>query len=208
MIKRIVAPTVFSVLTAIVLLMLACNGTSASDRRADEFIRSVGQQAIHSLTGKELSNDQRQDLFRTILNQTFDVPLIARFALGRFWRRTSEEQRKEYVELFEDFLVQAYALRFKNYSVEVFTVGKVRQINERDALVHSELALNDGRKIVVYWRVRGKAELKIIDVIIESVSMAITHRDEFSSVINRGGGKIDGLLNVLRKKTGTEQPIN
>ena len=179
-----------------------CNGTAAGDRRADEFIGSVGQQAIHSLTGKGLSNDQRQDRFRTILNRTFDVPWIARFTLGRFWRRTSEEQRKEYVELFEDFIVQAYASRFNNYSGEVFTVGKVRQINERNSLVHSELALNDGRKIVVNWRVRGKAELKIIDVIIEGVSMAITHRDEFSSVINRKGGKIDGLLNALRKKTG------
>lgn len=199
--KRTVAPKIFSAVTAMVLLMLVSNGGAAAGKDADGFIRTVGQQAISSLTGKELSDVQRQARFRTILNRTFDVPFLARFTLGRFWRRTSEEQREEYVGLFEDFIVLAYALRFKDYSGEVFTVGKVRQINERDSLVQSELALNDGRKIAVHWRVRGKDKLKIIDVIIEGVSMAITHREEFSSVINRNGRKIDALLAMLRKKT-------
>ncbi len=53
----------------------------------------------------------------------------------------------------------------------------------------------------MHWRVRGDDELRIIDVIVEGVSMAITHRDEFSSVINQKGGKIDELLIMLRKKT-------
>jgi phospholipid transport system substrate-binding protein len=149
-----------------------------------------------------MSDEQRQNGFRTILNRTFEVPLIARFTLGRYWRRASEVQQKEYVRLFEDFIVLAYAARFKDYRGEAFTVGKVREINERDALVQSLLVLKDGRKIVVYWRVRGKSEPKIIDVIVEGVSMAITQRDEFSAIINQNGGKIDGLLTALRKKTG------
>jgi phospholipid transport system substrate-binding protein len=78
----------------------------------------------------------------------------------------------------------------------------MRKIDERDALVQSELALKDGRKIIVNWRVRSKTEPKIIDVIVEGVSMAITQRDEFSAIINQNGGKIDGLLTALRKKTG------
>ncbi len=199
--KRTIASKIFSTAAAIALLILASNGTAAAGKGADDFIRTVGQQAIESLTGKELSDDQRQARFRAILNRTFDVPLIARFTLGRFWRRTSKQQRKEYVGLFEDFIVQAYAVHFKDYSGEVFTVGKVREINERDSLVQSELALKDGRKIVVHWRVRGMGDLKIIDLIVEGVSMVITHRDEFSAIINQNNGKIDDLLTALRKKT-------
>ena len=199
--KRTFSSKIFSAVAAIALLMLASNGTAAAGKGADDFIRTVVQQAIHSLTGKELSDEQRQARFRAMLNRTFDVPLMARFSLGRFWRRTSEERRKEYVGLFENFIVQAYTARFKDYGGGVFTVGKVREINERDSLVQSELALKDGRKIVVDWRVRGMSNLKIIDVIVEGVSMAITHRDEFSAVINQNGGKIDGLLTALRNKT-------
>ncbi|MFT5439857.1 MAG: phospholipid transport system substrate-binding protein [Alphaproteobacteria bacterium] len=200
--KRTIASNLISTVIAIPLLILASNGALAADENADEFIRTVGQQAIDSLTGKEMSDEQRQNGFRTILNRTFEVPLIARFTLGRYWRRASKVQKKEYVELFEDFIVLAYTARFKNYNGKAFTVGKMRKIDERDALVQSELALKDGRKIIVNWRVRSKTEPKIIDVIVEGVSMAITQRDEFSAIINQNGGKIDGLLTALRKKTG------
>ncbi len=200
--KRHIAPNLIRSLVAFTLILVTSHGTAATAKEPDVFIRTVGQQAIDSLTGKEMSDAQRQDGFRAILNRTFEVPLIAKFTLGRYWRRASEEQRTEYVRLFEDFIVQAYAARFKDYSGEAFTVGKVRDVDERDVLVQSQLVLKDGRTIVVYWRVRGKTEPKIIDVIVEGVSMAITQRDEFSAIINQNGGKIDGLLSALRKKTG------
>ena len=200
--NRTIASSFFTAVAAIALLIVVSTGTVAAGKGADDFIRTVGQQAIDSLTGKELSDDQRRARFRAILNRTFEVPLIARFTLGRFWRRTSEKQRKEYVSLFEDFIVMAYAARFRNYSGETFTVGKVREVNESDALVQSEIALKDGRKIVVYWRVRGKSDFKIIDVIVEGVSMVITQRDEFSAIVSQNGGRIDGLLTALRKMTG------
>jgi len=200
--KRAIASTVFAVTVAVFLLMQAGSATAAAGKGPDEFIRTVGHQAIDLLTGKRLSDKERQARFREILNRTFEVPLIARFVLGQYWRRASTAQRKEFVGLFEDFIVLAYAARFKEYNGEVFTVGKARELNERDSLVESELTLNDGRRIGVFWRVRGKADPKIIDVIIEGVSMAITHREEFSAVINQNGGTIDGLLAALRKKTG------
>jgi phospholipid transport system substrate-binding protein len=168
----------------------------------DDFIRTVGQNAINSLTNKEITQDQREERFRKILNAKFEVKLLARFTLGRFWRRTSEKQQKEYTSLFEDFIVKAYSARFADYQGENFVVGKIRNINERDNLVQSEVVLTDGRKIPVHWRVRNGKEFKIVDVLIEGVSMAITQRDEFSSIINQNGGKIDGLLAALRKKTG------
>ena len=167
-----------------------------------DFIRTVGQNAINSLTAKEVTQDQREERFRKILNAKFEVKLIARFTLGRFWRRTNEMQQKEYTGLFEDFIVKAYAARFADYQGVNFVVGKIRNINQRDNLVQSEMVLIDGRKIPVHWRVRNGKKFKIVDVLVEGVSMAITQRDEFSSIINQNGGKIDGLLAALRKKTG------
>ena len=192
--------TFFAAVSVIALLMVVSTGTAFAGKGADDFIRSVGQQAIDSLTGKELSDVQRRERFRAILIRTFEVPLIARFTLGRFWRGTTQNQRKEYVSLFEDFIVMAYAARFRNYSGESFTVGRVRQINKIDVLVQSEVAPKDGRKIAVDWRVRDKGGFKIIDVIVEGVSMVITQRDEFSAIIGQKGGSVDGLLAALRKK--------
>ena len=177
----------------------ALNPISAEDG-PDDFIRLVAQKAIKSLTNERITVSQREDHFRQLLRQTFELKLIARFTLGRFWRRASAAQQKEYTRLFEDFIVKAYATRFSDYKGEKFIVGKVRNINDRDTLVQSELTLADGRKIPVYWRVRNGKSLKIIDVLVEGVSMAITQRDEFSAIINRSGGKLDGLITALRKK--------
>ena len=177
----------------------APNSVSAKDG-PDDFIRTVAQKAIKSLTNDRMSVTQREDHFRLILRQTFELKLIARFTLGRFWRRASAAQQKEYTRLFEDFIVKAYAARFSDYKSEKFIVGKVRNINDRDNLVQSELTLADGRKIPVNWRVRSGKSLKIIDVLVEGVSMAITQRDEFSAIINRSGGRLDGLIIALRKK--------
>lgn len=59
-----------------------------------------------------------------------------------------------------------------------------------------------GEPIQVEWRLRREAGgWKIIDVVVEGISMAVTHRSEFSSVIGRHGGRIGGLLDVLRDKT-------
>ncbi len=192
--------------SAIIVLLVfgACNSPAswATSGSADDFIRRVGNEAIQSLTDQTLNDQQRKDRFREILNRTFRIRLIARFTLGRYWRRATEAQRKEYVGLFEDFVVLAYAARFRDYSGENFRVGKVRDINARDKLVNSKLILKDGRTIPVHWRVRGGDDYKIIDVLVEGVSMAITQRDEFAAIINRRGGKIEGLLAALRKKTG------
>jgi phospholipid transport system substrate-binding protein len=199
--KRTTVLSLIFAVPVIALLTVFSTGTAAAGKGADDFIRTVGQQALDSLTGKELSDDQRRARFRAILKRTFKLPLIARFTLGRFWRQANGKQRGEYVRLFEDFIVLAYAARFRDYTGESFTVGKARAINDSDTAVKSEISLKDGRKIVVYWRVRGKSDFKIIDVIIEGVSMVITQRDEFTAIIDQNGGNIDGLLTALRKMT-------
>ena len=175
-----------------------------ADDGPDAFVRMVGMEAIASLTGKQLSDSQREERFRSILNRAFEMKALARFTLGRYWRSATEAQQKEYAGLFEDFIVQAYAARFRDYEGEIFRVGTVRDINDRERLVLSTLALKDGRTIPVHWRVRGNSGYRVVDVIVEGVSMAITHRDEFAAIISQNGGKVEGLLAALRKKTGRQ----
>ena len=174
---------------------------------ADDFVRSMGREAIESLTGKDLSADEREHRFRNILLRSFDMPAIARFTLGRYWRVATKAQQREYVALFEDFVVKAYAIRFKDYSGESFQVGKVRHINDREKLVTSQIIRAGQPPVTVQWRVRNSASApyKVIDVIVEGVSMGITQRDEFATVIRNNGGKVEGLLSALRQKTGRSQ---
>ncbi len=189
------------VVIAGVLIVAANFGKPAAADGPDGFIRVMGQEAIDSLTSTKLSHDERRDRFRVILKRSFDLRVIARFTLGRYWRRASKSQRKEYVQLFEDFIVLAYAARFEGYSGGGFKVGKMRSINDKERLVLSQILLDDGRKIPVYWRVRGIDKYRVIDVVVEGVSMAAAQKSEFEAVIRKVG--VDGLVENLRSKVAT-----
>lgn len=182
------------------LLLIASQGISAADK-TDEFIRDVGQRAISSLQDPDLSSAEREAQFRKIFNESFDVKLLARFSLGVYWRRSTRSQQQEYIRLFENFVVMAYATRFSGYSGEKFKVGSMRELKGGDKLVASEIILIDGRTVPVHWRVRDKKKNLIVDVLVEGISMAITQRDEFTSIISQNGGRIDGLLIALRNRT-------
>ena len=123
--------------------------------------------------------------------------------MGVYWRRASDTQRKEYVSLFEKFVVKSYAARFAEYTGTEFKVGKTKEIRGGDKLVASEIELPDGRIVPVHWRIRLKNTKKIVDVLVEGVSMAITQRDEFASIINQSGGSLDGLIIALRERIKT-----
>ncbi len=178
---------------------------------AEDFIRSAGEKAFTSLS-KELTIEKRADRFRGILLETFDLSSIARFTLGRYWRTASKKQRVEYIVLFEDYIVQAYLHRFGDLSGHTFEIKKSQEINSRDRLVLSEIKAKKSKPpirvqskppIRINWRVRRRENTyRVIDVVVEGVSMSVTQRDEFAAVIRRNGGKIEGLLSALRLKTG------
>lgn len=172
----------------------------AHGQKAKEFIDEMGVRAISFLSDSRLSQSQKEQKFRQLLKTSFDMSTIARFAMGRYWRTASKSQQTEYKKLFEDMVVDVYASRFGEYKGEKFDVGSFRADGKRDFLVNSSIVPNSGSKIKVDWRVRNKnGQYKIIDVIIEGVSMSLTQRSDFSSVIQRGGGDVEVLLEHLRK---------
>ena len=84
-------------------------------------------------------------------------------------------------------------------------VGSARPEGDNASVVQSQIALANSNQppVRVDWRVTGHGNAyKISDVTVEGVSMALTQRQEFASVIQRGGGQLDALLKVLREKTG------
>ena len=152
------------------------------------FIDKLGEAAIHSLTAPELNANDRRERFRDLLQKSFNVNGIARFVLGRYWNAATEQERDEYLKLFEELIVRTYADRFSEYSGEKFTVAKVQKDTEHAnyATVFSTIARPGGQMVRVDWRVRQETDQswRVVDVVIEGVSMSITQRSEFASVIS------------------------
>ena len=105
--------------------------------------------------------------------------------------------------LFREFVLDTYAERLDGYAGETFEVVKAQVLDERDTMVSTEIRGTDGPAIRVDYRVRAIGGVhKIVDVLVEGVSLIVTQRAEFASVINREG--LDGLIARLRQyESGT-----
>jgi phospholipid transport system substrate-binding protein len=168
-------------------------------------ISSLGSRALEVL-GKGTTEAQRVARFRELLREDFDVPGIARFVLGRYWNTATEDQRAEFVRLFEGYVAQAYATRLAEYAGEQFKVTGSR-LDGDGAIVSSQILRPAGEApIKVDWRLIGRNGIyKIADVSVDGISMAVTQRSEFASVIQHNGGQVQGLIAMLRQKTGAPE---
>lgn len=167
---------------------------------AEKFIQKLADQGIGFLSNPALSDKQKRAEFKKLLTRRFDLKTIGRFALGRNWRTATKAQQQEYQRLFQKMVVDVYASRFSDYSGQDLEIRKSRKDSEKDVTVTSFIVPNSGgSEIQVDWRVRYKnGAYRVIDISIEGVSMAVTQRSDFSSVIQRGGGKVEVLLEHLR----------
>ena len=166
--------------------------------RAEKFIDEMANEAIGFLGNGALSDSQKTSRFKRLLKSKYDMPTIGRFALGRYWRVATDAEKKEYQKLFEKMVVDVYSRRFGEYEGQTLEVRSSRKDSERDVTVQSFIAADSGPEIQVDWRVRKKAgRYRVIDVVVAGVSMALTQRSEFASVIQRGGGDVAVLIDHL-----------
>ena len=167
---------------------------------ASELIRRLGEQAIAALGAPGASLEAREARFRGLLSEGFDLAFIGRFVLGRYWREATPAQRNVYLALFGEYVLKTYSARLGGYAGEGMTVLSERPAGTKDVVVSTRILRPSGPPIDADWRVRTTGErYRIIDVMVEGVSMVMTQRSEFSSVVQRHG--LQGLIEVLRART-------
>lgn len=164
---------------------------------ASRFLGTLGNEALKVLRAPGTTLEQKEVKVRKLLGNSFDFNRIGRYVLGRAWRKTSPEQKDQYLGLFRQFILQTYSRRLGGYTGQTFKITGAKPIGKRDILVSTNISRPSGPPVAAGWRVRnGPQGHKILDVMVAGVSMARTQKSEFGSVIrNRGVG---GLIEMLR----------
>jgi phospholipid transport system substrate-binding protein len=169
---------------------------------AAKFIQDLGDRAIKIISNKQLSLDQRNTEFSKVLSDSFDLKTIGRFVIGRAWNTANPGQQNDYMALFKALVIKNYGDRMTLASGETFLVVGVRPESDVDTTVLSQITHSDNSKpTLVDWRVRQKDnKISVIDIIVAGVSLSVTQRQEYASVIQNSGGQIDGLLETMRNQ--------
>ena len=183
-----------------VLPLFAALSAASAQQAPAAFVQELGDRTIEVLTNESYSDEVRMSHYRALLRDGFAVKTIGRFALGRHWRTATPEMREEYLGLFEEFVLDIYSKRLDGFAGETFTIIKSRPIDDTDTMVSTEISGVDGPSIRVDYRVRTRNGVtQIVDVLVEGISLIVTQRSEFASVIRRDG--LEGLLDKLREYT-------
>ena len=167
------------------------------------YVMEMTTNAINTLTDKSISQNEKESQFGKLFDKNFDIPSISRFVLGKYWKQASLDQKKNFIKAFRNYVVKTYSSRFNEYSGEKLKlVNYKNEKNPKIFLVHTILERQDGPVIKVDWRIgKKKDRFVILDIIIEGISLAITQRSEFVSVIDQNEGSIDQLISLLKERT-------
>ena len=186
-------------LPGIALLGGISSPAHASTESARAFITLLGKETVDALQGPDAAA-QKAAKMEDILRRGFDFQTIGRFVLGRYWNTATPQQREEYLKVFADFVAKSYSRRLaEEATITGFNINNVRDLGEGDTLVQTSITRPSGAPLNYEWRVRDRAgSPKIVDVIVEGVSLLVTQRSDFTSVAGQQG--IDGLIANLRDK--------
>lgn len=189
--------------TAELSALAPAGGTAPAEHPAAAAIRRMAQEAMAVLSDSSLSAEQRAAGLRRLLAEAIDIPPIARFVLGRYWRAASERQRQAYVEAYSDYVLNVYTARIRGAAVvERFDVVKTQAHGSKDFLVYCIVTRAGGKPVNAVWRLRQRdGRYRIIDLTVEGISMVQTQRQEFVSMMRVYDGDVDKLIATLKERT-------
>lgn len=168
-----------------------------------EFVKNVGNDIVKILADRGSNLDERRERFRAVLKTNFDIRSIGRFVLARHWRTLNDEQRSRFLNLFENALVENYASQFDNYNNESLEVKGARGSKEGGVIVQTEVIRPQGGKpLNVDWKVfhTKDGSYKILDIVIDGVSLSNTQRSTYAATIQNNNGRIEALLESMEDK--------
>jgi len=165
------------------------------------------RQVLDVLGAPDLEEGERRARIEALAFSVFDFTTMSKLVLARNWRKLDKQQRVAFVAEFKQYLSRNYGSRLERYEQADVEVLGARVEPRNDVTVLTQVVGSQYDGISMNYRLRErKGEWKIIDLVIEGVSMLANFRAQFSEVISREG--VDGLLNAMRTRNAEPEPTD
>jgi phospholipid transport system substrate-binding protein len=185
----------------IILFLFNFNFGNAFSMAADVFIQSTVNRASNILS-KNISKEEKIEELKNIAKETVDIEGVGFYSLGSARKNLDDNQKKKYLDLFEEYFLKSFSSRLSEYTNPEIEVKDKEVLNKNYTIVNSILVATSERpEIKIDWRVYTKnPENPLIrDLIIEGLSLARTQKEEFASILNSNDGDINSLYLALEK---------
>ena len=166
------------------------------------FINELVDEAIATLSNKNISIADKNKKIETIALQNVDIEALGMYTLGEFRKSLDQTTLEEYKNLFEKYFLKNLTSRLTDYSKNKFEVISADQKSEAYTIVKSKIIENSSQpEIIINWRVYTKDPDKplVRDLVVEGLSLAKTQKEEFASILNSNNNDINVLFSKLEE---------
>jgi phospholipid transport system substrate-binding protein len=170
-------------------------------------VEKMTQAAVEVLGRKDLSGEEKRHRIEDLAYANVDFETMSRLVLARNWSQLSAAQRTEFVQLFKEHLALTYGRNIENYNNEKVQVVSEHDEGRGDWTVKTKILRGGGNAdVLVDYRLRQEnGAWRIIDIVIERVSLVANFRSQFQEIMSGGGPT--KLLDVLREKNAKGEPL-
>ena len=185
----------------LIIYFISTYSTNALSLEPKDFVQSIVDQASQILS-KSYSKEEKIAKLKLIAKENVDIKGIGFYSLGSHRKSLSDDKKKEYIDIFEQYFLKSFSSRLAEYTDPKIEVNDQEKLNEKYTMVSSVLlATKDKPQIKIDWRIITKNPDKplIIDVVIEGVSLAKVQKEEFNSTIQTNNGDINSLISSLKE---------
>ena len=193
----------FAALFASVFMFSAAANAAVDAALAEAFVEKVTREGIEEIINANVSQTVKDQRFEKLFNNALDLNFIGQFVLGRYWRTSTPEQKKGFINAYRELNIKTWSKRFDEFKGKKFVFKGTSPSNSANQIfVNSLVPMDQGEPAKVVWRVKQTGDkFKIVDIIIENVSLAITARNEYTAYIKSAPGGVDDLIKDLQNKT-------
>tara|TARA_B100000989_G_scaffold211031_1_gene160142 strand:+ start:354 stop:959 length:606 start_codon:yes stop_codon:yes gene_type:complete len=186
---------IFSITTLFILLF--SSNTSFADEPSN-WLKNEIDKILIAYQNSDLPNENRFLMIEQTINNNFAGTGIAKFVAGDSWKNATKEIKKKYIKNFKRHLALNIASMMQGYSNQRYELSKSK-IDEKNKIILIEMEIfSDTGSVVITWRVKeSKGRYFVIDLIVADISLVVTKRSEFNSMLKTVNYNLSDFNNIL-----------
>ena len=171
----------------------------AQEKSASTFVSNLVDNIIKDVLSADVSKEEKTKRFENYMLNAVDTQAIAKAVLAQYWRTASPKEKDDFIEAFKDMAIKMTAERFNMYNGQEVQFFSERPAQGKNQVFVDSSVTHESKPIQVVWRVRQKdGEYRILDIIIEGVSMALNYRNEYTAYLQNH--TIQDLIKELNRQ--------
>jgi len=182
------------------LVVVTCLALQAfATEPAEDFVKDISNQTIAVIEAKS-SDKVKIAKLEKIFYSVMDLDWMAKFAIAKFWKNLSDQDKKAYLAAYNSYLTKTYVPKFKEYNNQEVKIISVKNLGNEQFQILTQIIGKDGQNINIGYRCKKDGNnFKIRDITGEDFSLLTTQRADFSTIMNNGG--IEKLIKTLLEKS-------